>query len=80
MSLKEDIALEAAREGNFGPLFDLELEKETLRCYLKNGCQSEPYDDSYKNWTADQIGIAERLADLVGLLICARYWREEEMI
>ncbi len=78
MSLKEEIALEAAREGNYGPLFDLELEKEALREYLENGCQPEPHDDSWKNWTAEEIGIAERLADHIGLAACFRFWRKED--
>lgn len=77
MSLKEDIALEAAREGNYGPLYDLELEEEALRSYLENGCQPEPYDDSWKNWTAEEIGIAERLADCIGIATCFRFWRKE---
>lgn len=80
MSLKEDIALEAAREGNYGPLYDLELEKNALRRYLENGCQPEPDDDSWKDWTAEEIAIAERLADQVGLPSCARYWRKEEEV
>lgn len=78
MSLKEDLALEAAREGNLDPLFDLESERKALRQFIESGCQPEPYDDSWKNWTAEEIAIAERLADYVGIAPCFRFWRKEE--
>lgn len=78
MSLKEDIALEAAREENLDPLFDLELERKALRRCIENGCQPEPYNDSWKNWTAEKIGIAERLADCIGMATCFRFWRKED--
>ena len=78
MSLKEDFALEAAREGNLNPLFDLELEREALERLLENGGQPRPYDDSWKNWTAEEIAIAERLADCIGIAPCFRFWRKED--
>jgi len=78
MSLKEDIALEAAREGNYGPLYDLEIERDALRQFLENGCQPEPYNNSWKGWSAEEVGIAERLADHIGLATCFRFWRKGE--
>lgn len=77
MSLKEDIALEAARVGNYGPLCDLEIEKEALRYYLEDGCQPEPNNNSWKDWTAEEIAIAERVADYIGIPTCFRFWRKE---
>ena len=78
MSLKEDFAMEAAREGNLDPLFDLDLERKALRHLIESGGQPEPYDDSWKNWTAEEIAIAERLADCIGIATCFRFWRKED--
>ena len=72
MSIKEELAEEAAREGNFGPLFDLEMEQKALDEYL-NGKKTEPIV-----WTPEKIKIAEKIADWAGVHPLFRAWRDEE--
>ena len=68
MSIKEEIAEEAAREGNFGPLFDLEMEQKALNEYL-HGKKTDPIV-----WTPEKI----KIADWAGVHPLFRAWRDEE--